>query len=328
MSISSETIQEETFCSLISKSSQADPIGSAPSYDSHLSIELNLPWRNKVNETPHFPVGVNTAIDEAAARGLNVGLTCFAPHPTFSRPGMTRVMYFTRQRDALQAYTKVEYLVPTDKVTALIQRLLADDDLTEFASYHEDTAHIRDLFVCTHGARDACCGKFGYAAHTEMSEHVAAISPDDMRVWRGSHLGGHRFAPTVLDMPEGRYWGALESEALPLLVSRSGDVSQLRPFYRGWTALENPLEQAAEGEVFQRLGWDWLNFSKTAYTVSQDEDSHQGEVEIEWTHPISGARESVRVTVEVGRTLTAPLSCGDSPGTSKEYRVTKVTPTA
>ena len=60
---------------------------------------------------------------------------------------------------------------------------------------HEVEAGARDILVCTHGARDACCGKFGYGFYVEM-RGLAAVRGDGVRVWRTSHLGGHRFAPT------------------------------------------------------------------------------------------------------------------------------------
>lgn len=58
---------------------------------------------------------------------------------------------------------------------------------------------MRDILVCTHGSRDVCWGKFGYAIYKLLRARHAA--PNGLRVWRTSHIGGHRFASTLLDFP-------------------------------------------------------------------------------------------------------------------------------
>ncbi|HSD79495.1 MAG TPA: sucrase ferredoxin, partial [Solirubrobacteraceae bacterium] len=51
--------------------------------------------------------------------------------------------------------------------------------------------------VCTHGERDRCCARLGRALFRALS----AARPD--ATWQTSHLGGHRFAPTLLHLPSG-----------------------------------------------------------------------------------------------------------------------------
>lgn len=58
------------------------------------------------------------------------------------------------------------------------------------------------MFVCTNGARDACCATIG--------RHVA-ISLEDDAVWECTHLGGHRFAATALILPSGNVYGRLNA---------------------------------------------------------------------------------------------------------------------
>jgi hypothetical protein len=55
--------------------------------------------------------------------------------------------------------------------------------------------------VCTHGERDACCARLGRALHRAL----CAARPDD--TWQTSHLGGHRFAPTLVHLPSGTCLG-------------------------------------------------------------------------------------------------------------------------
>ena len=55
--------------------------------------------------------------------------------------------------------------------------------------------------VCTHGKHDPCCAQRG----RPVTAALAAARPG--RVWQASHLGGCRFAPTVLVLPLGLMYG-------------------------------------------------------------------------------------------------------------------------
>ena len=82
------------------------------------------------------------------------------------------------------------------------------------------------LLVCTHGRHDACCAERGRPLATAM--HAAA--PD--LVWEVSHIGGDRFAPNVLVLPDGLYYGGLDPARAAAFVAdhRSGllDLDHLR----------------------------------------------------------------------------------------------------
>jgi hypothetical protein len=94
--------------------------------------------------------------------------------------------------------------------------------------------------VCTHGARDRCCAKWGVELWQALCERAG------QRVWQCSHLGGHRFAPTALALPSGLVWGRLSIDELQplsreLAEGRIGSLSKLR----GRSAYSS-LVQAAE----------------------------------------------------------------------------------
>lgn len=63
--------------------------------------------------------------------------------------------------------------------------------------------------VCTNGKRDQCCAIDGRALFEQL-HHL----PD---VWECTHIGGHRFAPVVLHLPDGHVYGRVspaEAEAI------------------------------------------------------------------------------------------------------------------
>ncbi len=105
------------------------------------------------------------------------------------------------------------------------------------------------VLVCAHGRRDACCARLGPPLFDSLAPHVA---PE--RLWQASHLGGHRFAPNVLVLPQGVQLGRIPVERaheVGLLLANGRLPLDL---YRGRT-LYSPPVQAAEIAVRSSSGY-------------------------------------------------------------------------
>ncbi|NJN50659.1 MAG: sucrase ferredoxin [Gammaproteobacteria bacterium] len=68
-------------------------------------------------------------------------------------------------------------------------------------------------FVCTNGRRDLCCARFGLPTYAALRAEVGD------RVWQTTHVGGHRFAPNVLVLPQGALYGRVTADAAPRFVA-------------------------------------------------------------------------------------------------------------
>jgi len=327
------TLTNCRFCSVVSKTSGEDPIGSGPTYERYLLIETAPPWPSTIWMEPEpMPQTIIDVLNLADECGISLRPLVIAPDREYSRPGYIRVFHYYRPTHLFAQFEKQEFIVPEAELSALGTALVQQpDQLPDFEQYRQQTSHIRELFVCTHGNHDAACGKFGYPIYRQLRQEYAADSGGFLRVWRCSHFGGHQFAPTLLDFPEGCYWGHLEPEVLDLLVHRDGSVAGLRRFYRGWAGLTK-FEQIAEREIWMQEGWDWFNYHKAGQVLAIDEANEKkyadwAEVRIDFAAPdrsMSGAYEArVEVCAQV---MTARWSSvKDEPlETVKQYRVSRL----
>ncbi|WP_411277366.1 sucrase ferredoxin [Gaiella sp.] len=93
--------------------------------------------------------------------------------------------------------------------------------------------------VCTHGRHDACCALRGRAVAASLVEQ----RPD--LVWECSHIGGDRFAPNVLVLPQGLYYGRVQPSRSPDLIESHERSEVVVDLLRGRAAFR-PVVQAAQ----------------------------------------------------------------------------------
>ena len=145
------------------------------------------------------------------------------------------------------------------------------------------------VVVCTHGRHDQCCAVHGRRAALALD----ATHPDLM--WECSHLGGDRFAGTMVMFPHGMYYGQVDrtdpSELLALYLDGKVDTR----FLRGRCSVSAPV-QAAQHHA--RLLLD-DNRIDTLAPLSEDGDGQM------WT--IVLAHDSGPVTVVLDQSVSEPI---------------------
>jgi hypothetical protein len=127
-----------------------------------------------------------------------------------------------------------------------------------------------------------------------------------VQVWRTSHTGGHRFAPTALLLPEGTLWAYLDLDLLVGVSDRSLDVDEAARLYRGCAGLDCPEVQAVEREALRAIGWSWFDHRRRGASVALDGDRTR--VRLDAESPDS-RRLAFEATVEVARLVPVP-DCG------------------
>jgi hypothetical protein len=168
-------------------------------------------------------------------------------------------------------------------------------------------------FVCTNGRRDRCCAVHGRPLAAEL-----AASAEPGTVWETTHLGGHRFAPTMLVLPHGYLYGRLTGPRAKsvLEAARLGLVTG--EGCRGRSAWDRP-GQAAELAVRERTGEDRADaLAVTSGTPGPDGRS--------WTVEVAhrDGRRWLASVVQREALPPRPESCGGALGTPLLTEVTAV----
>lgn len=270
---------------------EVDPVGTAGASAGFLLLEWPLPWPRDLAEVPELaPV-----VEAIAPSGLRLqGLV-----PLFGDDARRVIRYAPRPTEhGFAGYERAERLAPAGRVAEAAVELAGGGDGDPRWARAEVTD---DVLVCTHGRRDVCCGSTGTALVQVLSADPARFG-GTVRVWRTSHTGGHRFAPTAIVLPQGTAWAYLDADALRRIVARQGPLEDLLPRYRGCPGIAAPRVQVLEREAFREVGWDWLDWARTGT------DHGDGRVSLTGVSP-TGAVRSWEGVVEVAREVPVP-ECG------------------
>jgi (2Fe-2S) ferredoxin len=95
------------------------------------------------------------------------------------------------------------------------------------------------LLVCAHGLHDPCCAIRG----RPVAAALHAEWPD--WTWECSHVGGDRFAPNIVVLPDGAYYGGLEAADAVATVGTHLDGAVLARHLRGFSTMTPPAQAAA-----------------------------------------------------------------------------------
>lgn len=158
--------------------------------------------------------------------------------------------------------------------------------------------------VCAHESRDRCCGLRGGPVYQRLRE----IAGD--AVWQTSHLGGHRFAATLLWLPYGVCYGRVGVDEVEALHA-AADLGLIYDFdrMRGRTCWDLPTQAA---EIIARRAAGLTRISALAHVATAppvDPRADDATWDVEWHTGDPESPISVRVRREAV-SATAPRSCG------------------
>ncbi|MFI7384069.1 sucrase ferredoxin [Streptomyces sp. NPDC049813] len=210
--------------------------GTAATARTWLLIEQPGPWGAKALTSSHLDPGVGRALESAAeGTGVRVAL--------MRRPGRHADGHTPARRRIHLAHTlpgntwlRSATVEAPEELVRLDFAALGAGDHGGFGAPHEGAPLA---LVCTNGKRDRCCALLGRPLAAEL-----ALSTEE-GVWEVTHLGGHRFSPTLLVLPHGYAYGRATAAAVKEILEAVRADRVVLEGCRGNSAWDRP-GQAAE----------------------------------------------------------------------------------
>ncbi|MFE5672693.1 sucrase ferredoxin [Agromyces sp. NPDC056523] len=147
--------------------------------------------------------------------------------------------------------------------------------------------------VCTHGRHDQCCAVRGRRVVMALAE----ARPEE--TWECSHLGGDRFAGTMVVFPHGLYYGYADDGDPVRIADAFEDGRVVSERYRGRSSLSHPV-QAAQHHARTRFGDDRI----ASFSPIAEEATETG-----WRVRLAGADGEVVVELDEARSEPLLSTC-------------------
>jgi hypothetical protein len=277
---------EPSFCSDRSRGMQEDPIGTATPIETYVLLESSLPWAGDAWDTPSLPSELRAAIAHIKTHYPQTRCLLINQDQTRFRRQRSLIVYQRQARSLVSRFDRYEFVIdrPEDAID-ILKSFFAKRFSTRFV-----VRPTQDVLICTHGSHDRCCARHGNPFYVQARRMVQSLSAD-VQVWRCSHFGGHRFAPTAITLPDGRVYARLDSFSLKSILSRSGSLDSMNAIYRGSSLLPSEL-QGLERSLLLRFGWNWM---KTGFRATM--------------HPIVGYPQALQAQIEFQLPGEALMSC-------------------
>ncbi|MYX27805.1 sucrase ferredoxin [Streptomyces sp. SID8381] len=239
-----------------------EPVSAtAPTATTWLLLEQPGPWGAKALTSSHLDPALGRAL-ERAAQGTGVRIALIR------RPGRHADCHAPAARHVYAAHTVpggtwVHGALTTepDRLLDLDFTALGKGDHRTFDAALGGRPYTGDplALVCTNGRRDRCCALLGRPLAAELAASGVRGT------WESTHLGGHRFSPTLLLLPYGYAYGRAEAHLVKEALQGVREGRVVLDGCRGRTAWPRPAQAAelAVREAAGEYGADTLTVART-----------------------------------------------------------------
>lgn len=298
--------------------------GTAAVARTWLLVEQPGPWGAKALTASHLDPEAGRALDRAASgTGVRVALV--------RRPGRHADLHRPARRRVLLAHTspggawlRTADIADPAGLAALDFAALGAPDAAEPLSFGTAYHGPPVVAVCTNGRRDRCCALYGRPLAAELA------ASGSLDVWEITHLGGHRFAPTMVVLPHGYAYGRVDGAHAKRIAEAAQSGRVVPDGCRGRSTWERP-GQAAELAVRRLTGEEDADALTVGAAVERtDTGTASGGAGPVWRVPVVH-RDGRSWQVAVARTASEPPrpeSCGAALGTPARMEVTGIEPAA
>lgn len=284
--------------------------GSAPAnIERWLLLEHDGQWDRKPINTPTIPDAVRAHLSAWLERTPKVRFQLVRDERA-DPLGFPRRLFLVSTRPEALRIREVTFR-SWDDVTSLDLDRAADGDLDDQPDVIERSGPL--VLVCTHGRRDPCCARAGVPVfRTLIKDGTRELAGS---VLQTTHLGGHRFAATLVLLPHGYSYGRLDVAAARRVVRgyASGRLTDLDRL-RGRSSYPSDV-QAAEY---------WVRHNAGHYALEglhlRRRDATGGKFEVTFWDGLTDELHELTVVVETTSDV-ASTSCGDPPKPILRHRI-------
>ncbi|WP_353930716.1 sucrase ferredoxin [Okeanomitos corallinicola TIOX110] len=268
------------FCSDYSRQVGEEIIGSATNYQTYILVECPTPWMTEAFNSKWVPKNLQKLAKEVHRSKQPIRFLLIANDESH-KVQETTVLIYHKPEGLSNSYQKQEFKVPNiEKVAEVVEKWLSGEP----PDYQIENNINRDILICTHGSYDQCCARYGNPFYFQAKNTISDLQFNHIRIWRSSHFGGHRFAPTAIDLPEARYYGKLDQDSFKSILTKTGDIQFLEKVYRGWGILP-PALQVLEREIIFSQGWKWFENKVAGKILQQSLDNNTILAELSFETP-------------------------------------------
>ncbi|MFJ3234505.1 sucrase ferredoxin [Streptomyces sp. NPDC086787] len=235
-------------CATVSRSLDEPVSGTAAIATTWLLLEQPGPWGAKALTSSHLDPDLGRAL-EAAAEGTGVRIALIRRPGRHADPGKPLRRVYAAHTVPGNTWLHSAATRDPEQLRALDFAALGAGDHRTFDTTLRGRRHSGGplALVCTNGKRDRCCALLGRPLAAELA------SSGVRGTWEVTHLGGHRFSPTVLVLPYGYAYGRAEAHAVKEVLHGVREGRVVLDGCRGRSAWERP-GQAAELAVRAAAG--------------------------------------------------------------------------
>ncbi|GAA4820279.1 sucrase ferredoxin [Streptomyces ziwulingensis] len=239
-------------CSAVSRDLDEPVAGTAATATTWLLLEQAGPWGAKALTSSHLDPALGRALEQGA-HGTGVRLALIrrpGRHADSGGSAAERRVYAAHTAPG-NSWLRTAAVTDPARLLDLDLAALGRGDHRGFDAVLRGGPHTGDplALVCTNGRRDRCCALLG----RPLAAELAASGSGSEGVWEVTHLGGHRFSPTVLVLPYGYAYGRVDAPAVREILRGAHEGRIVTAGCRGRSAWERPA-QAAELAVRAAAG--------------------------------------------------------------------------
>lgn len=183
---------ENICCKESSTNANEHLYGTAPRVDHWFLLEYSEHWEKDSLEKSLIPETVKSELNKGLKLLQNSRLQLIKRE--LHTEGPINFYYIKSTEFEPKSYhfqlNTYEELVELDLISLIEKGDIRDSETDE-----------KIAIICTHGAYDSCCGKYGMPVFNELQKN------NSLSVWRSTHVGAHRFSANMVMLPEGIYYG-------------------------------------------------------------------------------------------------------------------------